>query len=189
MNAKWRRIVRWICILVAVQAAAVVLYVAKRRPVTTGGSTFEAEMLTPRPAPELVGDRRDGTRVSLATLRGKAVMVHFWATWCKPCRHELPGLLATTDALAKSGRFELIAVTVDDDWDEVASFFGGKVPAAIVRPHESDVHARFGASTLPDTYLVDAQGRLVTRYAGARDWTSSIAEQHLDDMLARMQRQ
>lgn len=91
------------------------------------------------------------------------VMVHFWGTWCEPCRDELPGLLSRARELVASGRFELIAVAIDDEWHAILRFLHGTVPEAIVRPETPGVHRRFGASTLPDVYLVDAYGRLLVR--------------------------
>lgn len=173
-----RRLWIGLAVLVAVQAAAIGLYKLKR-----GGhvesAPFSSETIAPRDAPALAFERADGQRGTLVGVRGKFVMVHFWATWCEPCRDELPGLLIRARELAASGRFELLAVAIDDDWDAIGRFFGGTVPRSIVRPETTDIHRRFGASTLPDTYLVDTNGKLVIRYAGARDWTDPRARAHL----------
>ena len=168
-----RRMVIALAVLVAIQAAALAIYRWKRSSPTP--SEFALEKLKPAPAPELAFERPDGSRSSLAGSRGKVVMVHFWATWCEPCRKELPGLLA----LAKERDLSLLAVSIDDTWEQVHTFFEGNVPDAIARPVTEGVHRRFGASTMPDTYLVDAAGRLTIRYAGARDWSSAPARASL----------
>lgn len=175
-----RRIVTGIAILAGLQAGAVLLYLRRER--APAPVPFAVEALTPRPAPALTGERRDGTRVSLSELRGRPVLVHFWATWCKPCEAELPGLLA----LAQSRSLTLLAVSVDDDWTELETFFRGSPPATVLRPSEPNVHARFGASTLPDTYVVNTEGHLVARYAGARDWTTAAARAHVDALTATL---
>ena len=165
---KHRRTAIGIAILVGLQTGALLLYRCHgRRPATA----FATEALAPRAAPDLVATRHDGTQVSLAALRGRPVLVHFWATWCPPCRDELPGLLRTAAALD----LELLAISVDDAWSELATFFAGAIPRAVVRPSAPGLHTRFGASTLPDSYLVDREGRLVLRIAGARDWTTAAA--------------
>jgi thiol-disulfide isomerase/thioredoxin len=182
-----RRALIGIGVLVAVQAAAIGLYLLLRTPVSPPApeEPFAAEELSPRSAPSLTFERADGSRHSLSGLRGKLVMVHFWATWCEPCREELPGLLALASELERSGRFALVAASVGDEWDEIRRFFGGKVPGAVARPDGTDDHRRFGVSTLPDTYLVDAGGNVIVRYAGARDWRRAAARAQLDRMIGR----
>lgn len=184
MQARTRKIVITVAVLVGVQALAIALYMTVTRTrATSRVAPFSAETLTPRPSPALTFSHQEGAQRSLMDLRGKVVMVHFWATWCEPCRRELPGLLALAAVLQRGGTFELIAVSVDDKWEEIRSYFGGEIPREVVRPAGSDVHRRFGASTLPDTYLVNANGELVVRYAGARDWTADSARRHLTEML------
>ena len=184
MLRQHRRILIGVAVLVAVQAAAVALYLWKRDGEKASSRPFAAESLTPREAPPLAFEQIDRTTATLASLRGKVVMVHFWATWCVPCRDELPGLLAVARELERGGRFQLIAVSVDDEWDQIRRFFAGNVPRGIVRPDVPEVHRRFGASTLPDTYVVDARGNLVIRYSGARDWRTARAREHLERAIA-----
>lgn len=186
VQARTRSLVIGIAVLVGVQALAITLYMSVTRTRTTPRATpFAAEILTARPSPPLTYSHENGPERSLGELRGKVVMVHFWATWCEPCRRELPGLLSLAAELQRDGAFELVAVSVDDQWNEIRSFFDGQIPRAVVRPVGSDVHRRFGASTLPDTYLVNANGELVVRYAGARDWTADSARRHLSEMLEK----
>jgi thiol-disulfide isomerase/thioredoxin len=175
----WLRIV----VLVAVQVAAISVYRLKQDR-SAEPEPFASETLEASDPPVLAFAREDGQRATLAELRGTPVMVHFWATWCGPCRSELPGLLALARELSATGGFQLVAVAVDDDWDAIRRFFTGSIPRAIVRPDAADVHLRFGATMLPDTYLVDAQGKVVVRYAGARDWNTAAAREHLAQALA-----
>jgi len=176
-----------IAVLVAVQAAAILVY-KLRSAATETRATFPTETLATRAAPALAFERSDRSTSTLADLKGKVVLVHFWATWCAPCRDELPGLLALAHQLESPGGFELLAVSVDDDWEQIDRFFGGKPPRGAVRPDSDDVHRRFGASTLPDTYLIDARDNLVIRYAGARDWTRTAARRHLQDSIGLYRR-
>jgi thiol-disulfide isomerase/thioredoxin len=172
-----RRMIVALVVLVAIQGIALGIYQWKRS--SPNPVEFEVEKLSPSPAPELVFERADGARSSLANSRGKVVMVHFWATWCEPCRTELPGLLA----VAKERELSLVAVSIDDTWEQIRNYFGGTVPNAIARPVSEGVHRRFGASTMPNTYLVDAAGRLTVRYAGARDWNSEKARTSLANAI------
>ena len=180
-----RNVLIGVAVLVLVQASALGLYLVVKRSRAAEPPPFAVEALQPRPAPALAFEHADGSRATLASMRGKVVMVHFWATWCAPCRDELPGLLALADELASNQPFELLAVSVDDDWEKMRRFFSGTVHRAAVRPENADVHRQFGASALPDTYLVDASGQIVQRYAGARDWRTQAARDHLTASIAR----
>ena len=144
---------RRIALLVAVQAVLVLLWLGVergRRPV----ATFAFERLD-EPAPTDLGDG----------------VVHFWATWCGPCVTELPALIAAAEAEG----VPLVAVT-DEPWPVVERFFDGDVPAPIVR---DEAAARtWQVSGLPDTFVV-ADGRVVARVGGPRDWTTPEARAFL----------
>ena len=137
--------------------------------------TFAVERLSGREAaPGFSAVRADGTVREVAWPAGEVRVVHFWATWCEPCKGELPGLLA----LARGG-VDVIAVAVDDDWADIRAFFGGAPPPPQVVMARGAVHKAFGVSTLPDTYVVSRDGRLLERAHGARDWTTAAAREHL----------
>ena len=89
-----------------------------------------------------------------------------------------------TDALAENQPFEFVAVAIDDDWANVRDFFRSAVHRTAVRPDRADVHRQFGASTPPDTYLIDASGQVVARYPGARDWRTEAARKELTRSIA-----
>ncbi len=171
-----------LAILVLIQGALVGLYFHKRKH--SEPKPFASESLSAREAPTLSFAHDNGVPGTLAELRGKVVLVHFWATWCEPCRVELPGLLERANQLTRDKSFTFIAVAIDDDWNAIRQFFGGNIPANVVLPSKADVHRQFGASTLPDSYLVDASGKVVERYAGARDWTEARAASHLARAIA-----
>lgn len=173
-----------VAVLATLQLGALAVYLAVERGrggAGRGGAAeppFAAERLGAREAaPAFTAQRRDGAAVPVSWPAGRTRLVHFWGTWCEPCRRELPGLLAL--ARATPG-LELVAVAIDDDWAAIAAFFdGGAVPPEVVLPTEAAIHKRYGASTLPDSYLVDRAGQLVERYHGARDWRRPEARAHL----------
>ncbi|WP_437801838.1 TlpA family protein disulfide reductase [Sorangium sp. So ce693] len=165
-------------VLVLVQALAVGLYwaVERRRGAERPGRPFAHERLHDgQRMPDATFEHPDGTLLSAAALRGRPVLLHFWATWCAPCRAELPRLLELGRQLEKAGRLQLVAVSVDENWDVVRAFFGGEVPPGVVRAGSAAVQRRFGVSTLPDTFLVEADGRMSLRFTGARDWRAPEA--------------
>jgi thiol-disulfide isomerase/thioredoxin len=177
-----KRIAITVGVLVALQVAAVVIYLAVQRS-RESAPTFAAQQLSDsEPAPVIRGTRSDGSAVALEWPAQRARLVHFWATWCGPCRKELPSLIAFAREMRERG-IEVVAIAVDDDWKDIAAFFGGAVPPEVIVETNGAAHKRFGVSTLPDSYLVDRSGTLVERYHGARDWTASAAREHV---LARV---
>jgi len=122
------------------------------------------------PAPGFVLPDLDGREVRLGELRGKVVLVNFWATWCKPCEDEMPAMQRLHDALAPAG-FELLAVSVDDTEEPVREFqerLGLRFP--ILMDPAKDVADSYQSFRFPESFLVDRDGTLVARYIGPRDW-------------------
>lgn len=142
-------------------------------------ATFLYEELPIRPAPELTLTGLDGSSRKLSEFRGRPVLLHFWATWCPPCKEELPGLLELGHKLAGEGGPRVIAVSLDPDWQAVREFFGGAVPPEIVRDESETATTGYGLSTLPDTYLLAGDGTVRLRFFGARDWRAPRATEVL----------
>jgi peroxiredoxin len=121
-------------------------------------------------APSFVLPDLEGREVGLGELRGKVVLVNFWATWCKPCEDEMPAMQRLHDALAPAG-FELLAVSVDDTEEPVREFqsrLGLRFP--ILMDPAKEVADSYQSFRFPESFLVDRDGTLVARYIGPRDW-------------------
>jgi thiol-disulfide isomerase/thioredoxin len=175
-----KRIVAAVVVLGLVQLLAVLVYRAvEQRRATAKSPGFRAEPLNALPAPDVELLRPGGTTFRLSELRGRPVLVHFWATWCKPCVDELPELLALTREPEQSGRFVLVAIAADERWDTVLDFFGGEIPVEVVRGAHGDEHKRFGVSTFPDSYLVRSSGEISFRFPGAQTWRAEAARRFL----------
>ena len=125
--------------------------------------------------PDVVMTGLNGPRRSLASYRGRPLIVNVWASWCSPCRKEA----ASLERLARSkagNRYTVIGISTDDDRNAAMAWL--KQSNATVA-HYIDSGPRwtlehmFGASRIPVTVLVDAGGRVVARFPGARDWSST----------------
>ena len=122
-------------------------------------------------APAVAFQDPDGKPVTLAAFKGAPVLVNLWATWCAPCVAELP----TLDALGKSGKVRVIAMSQDLDPAKVAPFLSGrKVALAPYRDPKLALSLAYAAN-LPTTILYDANGREVWRMTGAYEWNSPAA--------------
>ena len=135
---------------------------------------------TPAPAFELplVGG---GPTLSVKQLRGKVVLLNFWATWCKPCEDEMPAMERLYRALAGSD-FELVAVSVDED-EAVVSAFANRLGLSFPILMDSSKKAAIAYQTFrfPESLLVGRDGVVLERYVGPKDWDS-------DAYLHRIQR-
>jgi thiol-disulfide isomerase/thioredoxin len=120
----------------------------------------------PSPAPAVAMRDIDGKSISSADLRGKVVLVNFWATWCPPCRAEIPDLVALQ---AKYGdRLQIIGVSQDEGSIEVVRRFAAaqhmNYPIVMMSP---DLEKAFpGISALPTSFVLDREGRIVQRHVG-----------------------
>ena len=122
-----------------------------------------------------------GESKSLVDYKGYR-LVHFWATWCAPCRQELAGLEYFSRRY--KGKVQILALSVDDNWSEVEKFFAGQWPSfKVLWDKDRAVAERYGTHQYPETYLVDAQGKLLAKFIGARPWDSPEAQRYFDDLL------
>jgi cytochrome c biogenesis protein CcmG/thiol:disulfide interchange protein DsbE len=157
------------CLLAVV--VLVVLLTGGDDGATTGG---------PAPAVDLPDVRAGRPRVVLASLRGTPVIVNFWATWCVPCRQELPLLADASERLG--GRVAVVGVDVRDNRDAARRFLaarGADYPSAY--DPEATTRRGFGYAGLPVTVLVDRDGTLLDRVTGR------LTKARLDGLLERAQ--
>jgi len=125
-------------------------------------------------APAVHGTTLDGGTFSLASYRGKIVVLNFWASWCGPCRVETPALQVLAEDMATKG-VAFVGIDSSDDRDAARAFLanivGGKAPTSYVNVDDSggDVQLafyRFVPQALPNTLILDRQGRVAVRING-----------------------
>lgn len=124
-----------------------------------------------------------GAPVSLASLRGKVVLLNFWATWCKPCEDEMPAMERLYRSLAGEP-FELVAVSVDVDAAPVRAFrerLGLSFP--LLLDPDRNVADAYQSYRFPESWLIDASGTLVARYVGPREWDAPEYEARVRRLL------
>ena len=122
-----------------------------------------------KPAPEFVIS--DGVQtVDLAKLRGRVVVLNLWATFCAPCVEELPSLLALQQ---KMPQLAVVAVSTDQEDAIYRKFLvQHHVDVLTVRDANQRVNEMYGTVLIPETYIIDRDGRIRRKFIGAQDWTS-----------------
>lgn len=129
-----------------------------------------------RPAPELELVDVRGRPVSLAALRGKIVIVDFWATWCPPCVIEVP-TFKKLHATYRDRGLEIIAISLDEDEREVKTFIREHALPYTVILGDEKIAEKFGALTgLPMTFFIDRKGRIRAEHAGFMDEEDFVRE-------------
>jgi len=127
----------------------------------------------------------DGKPVKLSDYRGKVVLVNFWATWCPPCRREMPSMERLSKRL-QGQPFVILAINQQEQADQVFVFTGQLDPAPtfpILFDRDSTVSHAWGVLGLPASFIVDKQGRVVYRAMGGRDFDHPEIEQTIRALI------
>ena len=128
-------------------------------------------------------DEQGRTR-SLADYRGKVVLLNFWASWCPPCREEMPSMAHLAEALRDRPDFAMVALSVDDDWDAVRGFFKGQKPAfRVLLDKGARVSQAYGTAKYPESYVIDRSGQVIGKFVGPREWDAPAAVGYFERLL------
>jgi cytochrome c-type biogenesis protein len=125
----------------------------------------------------------DGTDFTLSEQKGRVIFLNFWATWCGPCRVEMPSMEAVYQKLKSKG-FEIVAVNLGESKDMVSSFmneYNLNFPAALdTRGFTGSI---YNVQAIPTTYIVDRRGLIVARLVGSIDWNTPKVTAALEALL------
>ncbi len=147
------------------------------KPPMSGAMAHFTLAKTPKPVPDISFQDGAENKRSLAEWRGKVVLLNFWATWCAPCRREMPALDALQVKLAAQG-FEVVALSSDRKGFDAINPFYKKIGIQNLAPYaDTTIKAQraFRIIGLPTTVLIDREGREVGRIAGPAEWDNDDA--------------
>jgi thiol-disulfide isomerase/thioredoxin len=140
------------------------------------------------PAPKFTLKDQTGHDVSLDSFKGRLVFVNFWATWCAPCREEMPSLIELSRQM-RSDDVVFLTVSVDDGWEVVVGFAQQAQlelpPSLTLLDADKKVSASYGTTVYPESYLIGRDGQLLYKFVGARDWDAIAATKILENAGAR----
>jgi thiol-disulfide isomerase/thioredoxin len=144
-----------LCVLAPIQAPA------QESP---GGALKAVSKRSPAPNWELTG--LDGNKMKLSDLKGQVVLLNFWATWCPPCRKEIPDLIQLQDKYKSQG-FTVIGISVDEQGARVVKPFSTQLKMNYpILLATSEVAEAYRIDGIPASFLIDREGRLASTHIG-----------------------
>lgn len=144
----------------------ILLWLGLRVTPEENGVSLNAAAAVGSPAPDFELKNLVGNDVTLADYRGNVVVVNFWATWCPPCRAEMPGIQAVYDTYKDQGMI-VLAVNAQEDQDTIQSFVmeTGFTFPILPDPYGQAIRA-YGVRSFPATFVIDREGRIDTIHQG-----------------------
>lgn len=125
----------------------------------------------------------DGKMYRLEDFRGKIVFLNFWATWCPPCRDEVPDIEQLHWTLAGKN-FQILAVSIDTKGAKAVAPFAENMGIAfpLLLDAENAVAASYGLTGVPETFLIDKNGVILSKIIGPRQWSSAEWRNRLQEL-------
>jgi len=152
-----------------------------------GAFYFQQYQVTQRvgfPAPDFVLRDLAGRTYRLSDLRGQVVFLNVWATWCPPCREEMPSMERLYRRL-RGTDFHMLAVNVDEGGTDLVRQFVEQVGITfpVLLDPRGGVPQRYGVTGFPETFIIDRRGQVVHHTIGPEDWDSQAVSQYLARLL------
>ena len=158
------RKVLWLAVAVAVPVFLLVVVLANGQPAAT---RVGKSPLVGKPAPAIEGKTVDGTEASLADLKGKWVVVNFFATWCVPCRQEHPELIRFAQAHEAAGDAAVLGVIYSDNTQAVKEFRDKEGGGwAMLSDPKGRVALDYGVAGIPESFLISPEGVVAAKLIG-----------------------
>jgi len=137
-------------------------------------------------APDFSIKDLQGKEVKLSELKGKVVLVNFWATWCPPCKEEIPSMVKLNKAM-EGKPFQMLAISIDEGGKaDVESYFkssGNTLPAYL--DSDGAISKVYGVTGVPETFVVDKSGKVQKKIVGGLDWNSAEVLSYLNELLQK----
>ena len=165
---------RWLVVLLIMAVIGTTVWLGLPKP---EASVKISEASTGFVLPDLQGNMQ-----SLPV--GEVVLLNFWATWCPPCRKEIPSMIELHEKFAAQG-LKVVAVSVDQSRDHLSSFVREqKMPFQVLHDADSAVSHGYGVFRYPESFLIDKQGKVRYHLLGAVEWMSEPLQKTIEGMLA-----
>ena len=176
-----KRLVALLLLMLAVATAGCSKGDEKGREKASAAKVVEGAM-----APDFTARDLAGKEVKLSDLHGKVVLVNFWATWCPPCREEIPSMVKLNQAMAGKP-FQMLALSIDEGGKgAIEQFFaksGQTLPAYL--DGDQKVAGLYGTTGVPETFVVDKKGVILKKVIGGMDWSAPEVIAYLNGLAGQ----
>jgi thiol-disulfide isomerase/thioredoxin len=137
-------------------------------------------------APELVvTDVSSGQKIDVSQFKGKVIFINFWASWCMPCREEMPSIESLYRELINTDKFTMVTILYKDDSMGASEYMRtGGYTFPVYADSDGISAKKYGVTGVPETYLVDKKGTLRKRVIGAADWSSPDARAYINTLIS-----
>ena len=129
-----------------------------------------------------------GNEISLASLHGKVVFLNIWATWCAPCREEMPSIESLYNDFKADKDFVVLAVSQDTDGATVGPFVEqNHFQFTVLLDPRNEVGERYDVNGIPETFIIGRDGRIVAHHVGPYDWSNADIREALQELIKSKQ--
>ena len=130
----------------------------------------------------------DDAPVDFARYRGQAVFLNIWATWCAPCREEMPSIESLYNDFKADNDFVVLAVSQDTDGAVVAPFVAqNHFQFTVLLDPRNEVGERYDVNGIPETFIIGRDGRIVAHHVGPYDWSNADIREALQELIKSRQ--
>ena len=173
MSAHGSRKYSWLFVLGMIAAVAGVIWFAlPEAPASVRPGEQRADFMLP-----------DVQGVMQSLPKGEVVLLNFWATWCPPCRKEIPSMAALHDKYGEQG-LKIVAVSVDRELGNLKAFMQEhRMPFQVLHDADSTVSRSYGVFRYPESFLIDRNGTVLYHLIGAKEWMSRPVLDTIESML------
>jgi len=179
----------WVAAFVVLAGTLLVLMTQhhglRTAPLSSEQSQSQAPVSAGNQAANFKLEALDGHTVSLEALRGKVIFLNVWATWCGPCREEMPSMQTLYDDFKNNKDFVMLAVSQDTKGRSVVAPYVEKngYHFTILLDPENKVSETYDMSGVPETFIIDRKGQIVAHHMGAFDWSRPDVKDALQQLL------
>lgn len=136
-------------------------------------------------APDFTVKDMEGKDLKLSELKGSVVLVNFWATWCPPCKEEIPSMIKLDKAMAGKA-FRMLAISIDEGGkDAVLKYFKGNKDLPTYLDPDGKTSRLYGTTGVPETFIIDKQGIIRKKIVGGMDWSAPDVISYMDELLKK----
>lgn len=137
------------------------------------------------PVPDFQLTLLDGRKVTLASYRGRVLVLNFWASWCPPCIEETPALNRLAQDFPE-GKVVVLGVSIDEDPVAYRTFLARfHIGYPTARDPSQDLMHRYGTRQIPETYIIGPDGRLARKLVSVADWTAPAMVEYIRNLAER----